>query len=71
MWNNLVTLYSVGGEDWVQKTYGEKLENYPLWMEYYDKVQVDCKSTRDYILANQVYDGLDDLFEKKPWDWPE
>ena len=71
MWNNLVTLYSVGGDEWVQKTYGEKLENYPLWMEYYDKVQVDCKSTRDYILANQVYDGLDDLFEKKPWDWPK
>jgi len=71
MWNNLVSLYSVGGDEWVQRMYGEKLGRYPLWKEYYDGVQVVCKPTRDYIQRHQVYDGLDDLFEKKPWDWPK
>jgi len=71
MWNNLITMYCVGGDEWIQKTYGEKLERYKLWKEYYKEIQTLCKPSRDFILKNQVYDGLDDLFEKKPWDWPE
>ena len=71
MWNGLITMYCLGGDEWAQKTYGGKLDRYPLWQDYYEKIKLLCKPSRDYIVEHQVYDGLGDLFERKPWDWPK
>lgn len=71
MWNHLVTYYCVGGDDFVQELCGEKMDRYSLFADYYEEIKVLCKDSRDFIIRNQVYDGIEDLFESKPWDWPK
>jgi hypothetical protein len=73
-WNKFVALWCLGGDEWIDRVYGEILENSKLsklYRGYMEKIREVCKPTREYILKNQVYDGLTDLLKKQPWDHPK
>lgn len=71
MYNQLIALWTLGGDKWIKKIYGEKLLKYKLYKEYYEKIKNLCTESRKYILDNQVYDGLDGLFNAEPWSYPK
>ena len=71
MWNRLIFLWTLGGDEWVQRECSKGLGRYPLWQEYYEQVKILCQPTRDYVLKHQVYDGLTGLLNAEPWDYPK
>jgi len=70
-YNRIIALYCLGGEEWVEKILGEKMNEYQPFREYYRKIKLECLESRKQILDRQIYDGLTGLFSEEPWDYPK
>lgn len=69
--NQIIALYCIGGEKWVERIFGDKIKQYKLYSDYYEEIKEKCKPEREFILKHQVYDGLDGLFKAEPWECPK
>lgn len=69
-WNQMVAYYTIGGDKLINMMYGDKIKD-AVHKPIYDKVKVACVESRKFILDNQKYESVFEMWKAQPWDFPK